>query len=172
MSPTVAASSAAALWTTMMGRRSRHAYRARAALATLASVLRVRRLEDAGSDEQPQGGVWGGGAHERASLEASVGREGAPTPSVRRAQRRSANLEMGGLLRRRARRPLGAGATATNRGTEGRASADRGNRATLPRTIPRSLFKSSARDSSARVRELWSLAAQAVLPLLVASPGR
>ena len=42
----------------------------------------------------------------------------------------------------------------TNLQNKGRASADRGNRATLPRTAPRFLFKSSARDSSRGVRKL------------------
>ena len=44
----------------------------------------------------------------------------------------------------------------TNLQNKGRASADRGNRATLPRTAPRFLFKSSARDSSRGVRKLRS----------------
>ena len=59
----------------------------------------------------------------------------------------------------------------TNLQNKGRASADRGNRATLPRTAPRFLFKSSARDSSRGVRKLRSLTARAIR-LRVASPAR
>ena len=63
------------------------------------------------------------------------------------------------------------GQTPTNLQNKGRASADRGNRATLPRTAPRFLFKSSARDSSRGVRKLRSLTARAIRRR-VASPAR
>ena len=50
-------------------------------------------------------------------------------------------------------------------------SVDRCNKASLQRTLLRSLFKSSARDSSRGVRKLWSLTARAIR-LRVASPAR